>query len=68
MLYKDGNFMQVLEGAKGAVHGLYEKIAADPRHGGEITSQQGFAEGRQFSDWSMGFRNLDSPEARADSG
>ena len=63
LLYKDGNFMQALEGDEGAVRGLYEKIAADPRHGGEITLQEGFAEGRQFPDWSMGFRDLDSPEA-----
>jgi hypothetical protein len=55
LLYKDGNFMQVLEGDEGSVRGLYERIAADPRHGGEITLQQGFAEGRQFPDWSMGF-------------
>ena len=68
LLYKDGNFMQVLEGDEGAVRGLYEKIAADPRHSGEITLQQGFAEGRQFPDWSMGFRDLDSPEAHADPG
>jgi hypothetical protein len=68
LLYKDGNFMQVLEGDEGAVRGLYERIAADPRHGGEITLQQGFAEGRQFPDWSMGFRDLDSPEASADPG
>ena len=68
LLYKDGNFMQALEGDEGAVRGLYERIAADPRHGGEITLQQGFAEGRQFSDWSMGFRDLDSPEARSDPG
>ncbi len=54
MLHKDGNFMQALEGDEGAVRGLYEKIAADPRHGGEITLQEGFAEGRQFPDWSMG--------------
>lgn len=66
LLYKDGNFMQVLEGDEGAVRGLYERIAADPRHGGEITLQQGFAEDRQFPDWSMGFRDLDAPEARAD--
>jgi hypothetical protein len=58
-----------LEGDEGAVRGLlYEKIAADPRHGGEITLQEGFAEGRQFPDWSMGFRDLDSPEARSDPG
>jgi hypothetical protein len=68
LLYKDGNFMQALEGDEGAVRRLYERIAADPRHGGEITLQQGFAEGRQFSDWSMGFRDLDSPEARSDPG
>ena len=66
LLYKDGNFMQVLEGDEEAVRGLYARIAADPRHGGEITLQEGFAEGRQFPDWSMGFRDLDSPEARAD--
>ena len=66
LLYKDGNFMQVLEGDEGAVRGLYERIIADPRHRGEITMQQGFVEERQFPDWSMGFRDLDSPEARAD--
>lgn len=66
--YKDGNFLQVLEGEEGVVRALYEKIRADPRHGGEITLQQGFVEGRQFPDWSMGFRNLDSTEIRATPG
>ncbi len=28
LLYKDGNFMQVLEGDEEAVRGLYEKIPA----------------------------------------
>ena len=68
MLYKDGDFMQVLERDGEAVRGLYDRIAAGPRHGGEITLQQGFAEGRQFPDWSMGFCDLSSPEARADPG
>ncbi len=63
---QNGNFMQVLEGDEEAVRGLYERIAEDPRHGGEITLQEGFVEERQFPDWSMGFRDLDSPEARAD--
>lgn len=65
LLYKDGNFMQVLEGDEEAVRGLYERIAADPRHGGEITLQEGLAEGRQFPDWSMGFRDLNSPDERS---
>lgn len=65
LLYKDGNFMQVLEGEERAVRALYGKIGIDPRHKGEITLVRGFAGGRQFPDWSMGFRDLDSPEARA---
>ena len=60
--------MQVLEGEEGAVRSLYEKIRDDPRHGGEITLQQGFVEERQFADWSMGFRDLDSPEVRSTPG
>lgn len=68
LLYKDGNFMQILEGDEEAVRGLYTRIAADPRHGGEITLQQGFAEGRQFPDWSMAFRDLDSSEGRSTPG
>ena len=66
--HKDGNFMQALRRDEGAIRGLYEKVAADPRHGGEITLQEGFAEGRRFPDRSMGFRDLNSPEARSDSG
>lgn len=65
LLYKDGNFMQVLEGDERTVRALYEKIGVDPRHSGEITLQQGFVDERQFPDWSMGFRDLNSPEIRA---
>ena len=65
LLYKDGNFMQVLEGEEGAVRDLYDKIGDDPRHRGEIVLREGFTEERQFPDWSMGFRDLESPEARA---
>lgn len=65
LLYKDGNFMQVLEGEEDTVRGLYQKITTDTRHRGEITLLEDYTDGRQFSDWSMGFRNLNSPEARA---
>lgn len=64
LLYKDGNLMQVLEGEEELVRALYEKIGTDPRHDGAITLHQSIAEERQFPDWSMGFRNLDSPELR----
>jgi hypothetical protein len=65
LLYKDGNFMQVLEGEEGPVRALYDKIGDDPRHRGKIVLRQGFTEERQFPGWSMGFRDLESPEARA---
>jgi Sensors of blue-light using FAD len=58
LLYKDGNFMQVLEGTEAVVRQAHERIASDPRHGGLITLLQGPQGERQFPDWSMGFRDL----------
>ena len=65
LLYKDGNFMQVLEGEEAAVREVYGKIGTDTRHRGEIILQQGYTDERQFPDWSMGFRDLQSPETRS---
>ena len=62
LLYKDGNFMQVLEGDEDTVRALSTKIADDPRHRGLITLLQGPREERQFPDWSMGFCDLASAE------
>ncbi len=65
LLYKDGNFMQALEGEESAVDALLAKIARDPRHTGMMKLLRGPRESRQFDGWSMAFRDLDSPEARA---
>ena len=61
LLYKGGNFMQVLEGPDDAVNELFEKIKKDPRHHGVsiILSEQ--IETRQFPNWEMAFVNLDNP-------
>ena len=58
LLYKDGNFMQVLEGPHDAVQTLQIRIAADRRHQGMVTIDSGPASERQFADWSMGFSDL----------
>jgi hypothetical protein len=58
LLYKEGNFMQVLEGEEKVVRPVHDIIAADPRHRGLITLLQGSTPGRQFPDWSMGFKDL----------
>ena len=68
LLYKDGNFMQMLEGDEQAVTALYERIELDPRHRGAIVLLKGQEDARQFPDWSMGFRDLKSPELRSQPG
>ena len=60
LLYKDGNFMQLLEGEEHAVRRLYDKISLDRRHLGIVMFLEGFTANRQFPDWSMGFRDLNS--------
>lgn len=65
LLYKDGNFIQVLEGEETAVRALYAKIEKDVRHAGIIVLLQGNELERQFPDWSMGFRDLNDPNVLA---
>lgn len=55
LLYNAGSFAQILEGPLGNVEQTFEAIQRDPRHGEVTVIQSGFAEGRQFPDWSMAF-------------
>lgn len=68
LLFRDGNFMQALEGPEEAVRATYERIGRDPRHAGAMVLLRGPVEARQFSEWSMGFRDLAAPSARAAAG
>lgn len=63
LLYKDGNFMQLLEGDEDVVRALTAKIAQDPRHRGFIQLYSISIMERTFPDWGMGFYDLRSPEA-----
>lgn len=58
LLYKGGNFMQVLEGERDAVKGIFEKIRVDKRHKGVIVVLEGDLAERQFPNWSMGFKRM----------
>jgi transcriptional regulator with XRE-family HTH domain len=51
LLVCDGRFMQVLEGAKGAVRQVYGSVSADPRHGSLEIIETGDVARRRFSDW-----------------
>lgn len=68
LLYKGGNFMQVLEGSEAAVTALYEKIKMDVRHKDFILVSTEKIEARQFSTWEMGFQNLDQPDIKQEAG
>lgn len=64
LLHKDGNFIQAIEGPEDQVRKLLEKIRKDSRHRGVITLVEGYTDQRQFSEWTMGFYELNSPEAK----
>jgi hypothetical protein len=56
LLYKEGNFMQFLEGPKAQVIKLMDIVKADPRHRGLMVLLQEEQPERLFSEWSMGFK------------
>ncbi len=58
LLYKDGNFMQTLEGPAIAVQALLGKIKSDPRHADVTTLMEGPILERSFGSWSMGFKKI----------
>jgi hypothetical protein len=58
LLYKDGNVMQVIEGEQEAIEQLLNNIKTDGRHSGIIVLVKEEIATREFSEWSMSFRNL----------
>lgn len=58
LLFKDGNFMQVLEGDAQVIDDLHDKISNDTRHTGIITLLRQPIQSRSFSDWKMGFKDI----------
>jgi hypothetical protein len=68
LLYKGGNFMQVLEGPDEVVNSLYEKIKLDPRHKDVTVISSEQISARQFPAWEMAFQNLDNPAVKDEPG
>jgi hypothetical protein len=64
LLFKDGCFMQVLEGEKPVVQTLFAKISRDPRHHKIIPLIQEPIEQRHFPESAMAFPNLDATKFR----
>jgi len=64
LLYRDGFFIQVLEGEEATVRPLYEKIAKDPRHKNVLTVYVNEVVNRTFSSWSMGFNKITEDDVK----
>ena len=58
LLYRDGRFLQVLEGPEPAVRDAIDRIGHDPRHRDvRVLVAEPIAE-RRFADWTMGYEPL----------
>ncbi|MEZ9525512.1 BLUF domain-containing protein [Enterovibrio norvegicus] len=66
LLYKDGDFIQAIEGDEHIVSSLFEKICRDHRHYGIVEMMRKSLVERQFKDWSMGFHKLTNTDPRLD--
>lgn len=64
LLYKEGRFMQLLEGPEAAVCATYARIARDLRHRDVTILLEGPLAERDFTEWSMGFQALDDRTVR----
>lgn len=60
LLYRDGFFMQALEGEEEAVDGLFARIRQDTRHRDVLLLYKETIRDRAFPDWTMGFNKMDS--------
>jgi len=60
LLYKRGDFLQILEGEEAVVQQLFAAISRDPRHHDVCELRWETSRERRFPNWSMGFKNLDN--------
>jgi hypothetical protein len=65
LLYSNGSFMQALEGEAAVIDETYRRICEDPRHHDiQLIYREAITE-RDFPNWSMGFRRLETEDADA---
>ena len=68
LLFKDGDFLQLIEGESIAVQSVFATIRADRRHRNITVILEEEGGPRIFEDWSMRFRNLNDPQVHATPG
>jgi len=63
LIYYDGCFVQVIEGASENISALWENIQKDQRHHNLILINDSEIEKNEFPNWSMGFINISTAQA-----
>ncbi|WP_028025253.1 BLUF domain-containing protein [Enterovibrio calviensis] len=64
LLYKDGDFIQVIEGEEDVLYPLFDVICHDHRHYSIVELMRKSITKRQFSNWSMGFHHINNDDPR----
>lgn len=65
LLYRDGFFMQALEGELTNIEDLFKTISNDPRHRDVLLIYKKPIKERGFPDWTMGFNKIDDESLEA---
>ncbi|MEL6524773.1 MAG: BLUF domain-containing protein [Chloroflexota bacterium] len=65
LLYRNGLFVQTLEGDENVISDLYNKIAKDKRHKRCMVLYKNAIAKRNFDDWSMGFHVIDDERLKS---
>lgn len=68
LLYRGGEFVQILEGSRSDVEALMEKIGRDPRHRDVRVLLEEPLHERRFDEWTMGYQSLVAAEQGMQSG
>lgn len=63
LLFKNGFFMQALEGEKDVIENTFDKVVKDPRHRDVLVVYKKPIEQRRFPEWEMGFNKIDDKNA-----
>ncbi|PLA73492.1 diguanylate cyclase [Hydrogenovibrio sp. SC-1] len=60
LIYEKGYFLQLLEGEKKSIDLLMQKLHEDKNHTDVTTIMKGYFDHRLFSEWNMGYWDIDS--------
>ncbi len=63
LLYKDGAFIQLIEGKTNTIQNLFERIKNDKRHSNIVLLLEESIKKRAFPDWTMGYFKLNKEQS-----